>query len=65
MRNLLGLGALAIVMVALLLFTDPGRRALTAFGIANPECTESRLLNELGFTVPQCTCGNCSAPDHP
>jgi len=61
-RRLLGLIALIIAAAALLMFTAPGLRVLEVFGVRAPECTQARLLNTLGFDVPQCTCGNCSLP---
>jgi hypothetical protein len=52
--------ALTIAAAAILIFSEPGRRILSAVGMRVPECTEARLLWMLGFHVPQCTCGNCS-----
>jgi hypothetical protein len=60
MRKGLAAVALIIAAAAILMFTAPGHRVLSAFGMPVPECTEARLLWTLGFYVPQCTCGNCS-----
>ena len=60
MRKGLVAVALIIAAAAILMFTSPGHRVLSAFGMPLPECTEARLLSMLGFHVPQCTCGNCS-----
>ena len=60
MRKGLVVVALTIAAAAILMFSEPGHRVLSAFGMPAPECTEARLLGMLGFHLPQCTCGNCS-----
>lgn len=68
MRKFFAVVALIIAGAAILIFTEPGHRVLSAFGMPVPECTEARLLWMLGFNVPQCICGNCSpvtAPEPP
>jgi hypothetical protein len=65
MGKFLGVVALIIAGVAILIFTEPGHRVLSAFGMEVTDCTEARLLWTLGFHVPQCQCGNCSAPMPP
>jgi hypothetical protein len=64
MRKVLGLVVLIIAGAAVLIFTEPGHRVLSAFGVPMTECTEARLLWTLGFHVPQCACGKCS-PEPP
>jgi hypothetical protein len=65
MRKFLGVVAVIIAAAAILIFTEPGHRVLSAFGMEVTECTEARWLWMLGFHVPQCQCGNCSAPMPP
>jgi hypothetical protein len=65
MRKFFGVVALIVAGAAILIFTEPGHRVLSAFGISVTECSEARWLGMLGFRVPQCQCGNCSAPMPP
>jgi hypothetical protein len=61
MRKGLIVVVLMTAAAAILVFSEPGHRVLSAFGMRTPECTEAHLFWVLGFHVPQCTCGNCSA----
>jgi|HubBroStandDraft_6_1064221.scaffolds.fasta_scaffold2179906_1 hypothetical protein len=65
MRKFLGVVALIVAGAAILTFTEPGHRVLSAFGMEVTECSEARLLWTLGFHVTQCQCGDCSAPMPP
>jgi hypothetical protein len=65
MRKFLSVAVLTIAGAAILIFTEPGHRALSAFGLSVTDCSEARLLWMVGFHVPQCQCGNCSAPMPP
>jgi hypothetical protein len=62
MRKILVLAALLIAAAGFLIFTAPGHLVLSVSGVVERDCADARLLYRLGFNVPQCTCGNCSAP---
>jgi hypothetical protein len=66
MRKILVLIVLLIAAAGFLIFTAPGNRVLSAFGVTMPtDCMKAQWLDRLGYHVPQCTCGNCSAPFTP
>jgi hypothetical protein len=62
MRIFLLAAALIIAAAAFLVFTVPGQDVLRAFGVSAPDCIQARVLNTIGYHVPQCTCDNCSLP---
>jgi small neutral amino acid transporter SnatA (MarC family) len=62
MRKRIALIVLIIAAAVFLIFTEPGERILAAFGVRASDCIKGDVLNTLGFHVPQCTCGDGSAP---
>jgi hypothetical protein len=65
MRKLLTFAVLVVAAAGLLVFTEPGLGLLRTFGVPAPECLSARWLDRLGYHVPQCVCGNCTAPPIP
>jgi hypothetical protein len=62
MRKRIALIVLIIAAAVFLIFTEPRERILAALGVRAADCIKGDVLNTLGLHLPQCTCGDCSAP---